>query len=294
MRMRTRSTTDRRGRVTRPQARRSPLRRALALLGVSAVVLTACTASEEPEDDAVPPAPSDTEALDQEATGNATPRGDAVTVVGHGEARGEPDVVVATVGVEVSADSAERALDTASTRTSEVIDALRDAGVAQEDIRTEDISLREERDRPPRRAPEGEQPGEERTDEPAPEPEIVAQNVLEVRIRDVEDAGAVLSQVSEAAGELARIRGIRFEVSDPEPLLETAREEAFADARTRAEQYAQLADRELGALLSIREHGAAPGPVGAPRPEQAEDADVPVEPGTQAVNARITAVWSLG
>ena len=251
-------------------------------LGIAAVALVACTGDGD-DDQAATSAPAGLTAADAQ-TAEGAPLTDTVTVVGQGEASGEPDVVRATVGVEVTADSADRALETASARAADVIAALQDVGVAEEDIQTQEISLREERDRPP---PE---PGAQ---EPVAAPQIVAVNVLEVRIRAVDEAGAVLAAVGDAAGDVARIRGVRFELSEPEPLLETAREQAFADARSKAEQYASLADRELGALVSIREHGAVAGPSAPTRIEEADAASVPVQPGTQDVTVQLTAVWSL-
>lgn len=269
--------------------------RMLVLVGVAAVALTACTAAGDNSagDDAAEEAGTESAPAEEAATESAAQDraavSDAVTVVGHGEARGRPDVVRATVGVEVTADSAERALETASARASEVIDAVQDAGVAEEDIQTREISVREERERPPPPERDAEEPSEEPREEAA----IIATNLLEVRIRDVDGAGAVLGAVSDAGGDATRIREVRFEVSETGPLLEAARERAFEDARRRAEQYAQLADRELGELVSIREAGSAPGPSAPPRSEEADAADVPVEPGTQGLTVQLTAVWSL-
>jgi uncharacterized protein len=255
--------------------------RMLVVVGLGAMMLAACSAGDS-TDRAAPADPVTTEV----ATEDAAPAGDTVTVVGQGEVRGRPDVVRATVGVEVTADSADRALETASARASDVIDALREAGVAEDDIQTQELSLRDQRERPPRPEPGAEAP----TGEVA----IVAVNVLEVRIRDVDDAAGVLAAVSDAAGDVTRIRGLRFEVSETEPLLERARELAFEDAQRKAEQYAGLAGRELGELVSIREHGASPRPSAPTRLEEADAAAVPVQPGTLELTVQITAVWSLG
>lgn len=208
---------------------------------------------------------------------------DAVTVDGVGQASGRPDVVRATLGVEVSADSVQEALDTSNERATEVIDALQDAGVAAEDIQTQELSVRDRRP-PPRPEPrEGEAPEAS---------EIVATNVVEARIRDVDRVGEVLQQASDAGGDATRIRGVQFEVEADDEILETARERAFEDARQKAEQFAELSGRELGDLVILREQGPSRGPA-PPRALEAEDAAVPVEPGTEQLQVRITAVWAL-
>ncbi|MFO7777327.1 MAG: SIMPL domain-containing protein [Nitriliruptoraceae bacterium] len=260
----------------------------LAVVGMGAVAVAGCSTDGDSTDAGATDQPAAAQADAQAAAGDAAPVGDTVTVVGRGEAEGQPDVVRVRVGVEVTSDSAERAFDTASERASEVIEALREAGVAEDDIQTQELSVREERDRPPR--PEA---GAEEPEGPAGPVGIVATNVLEVRIGDVDEAGAVLEAASDAAEDVTRIRGVRFEVSETDPLLETARQRAFEDARGKAEQYAQLADRELGELVSIREAGAAPGPSASPSAEEV-DAAAPVEPGTQELTVQITAVWSFG
>lgn len=208
---------------------------------------------------------------------------DGITVVGEGVVAGRPDVVEATVGVEVSADSVQPALATANERATAVIDALQAEGVDPADIQTQDISLRE---RGPERPPE---PGEE----PPDADEVVAVNVVEARIRDVEQVGEILQAAADAGGDAARIRGVRFVLEDDDELLVDARERAFDHARQKAEHYAELAGRKLGELVAVREH-ELPGTPPPPAPEVAADEAVPVEPGTEQRTVRVTAVWSLG
>lgn len=211
---------------------------------------------------------------------------DGITVTGVGEVTGRPDVLRAIVGVEVIDDSVQAAMDTASERAEAVATALRDAGVDGEDIQTQDVTVRRAR---PERPPE---PGAA----PAPEQRpYVAENRLDVRIRDVERAGEVLQAAVDAGGDAARLRVVRFDVEDDDQLLADARERAFADARDKAEQYARLAGRELGELRALHEGRATPHGLG-PFPEDAAAAPpaaVPVEPGTEHLTVRVTAVWSL-
>lgn len=217
---------------------------------------------------------------------DGTSGGDGITVTGVGEVTGRPDVLRATIGVEVTDDSVQAAMETASERAEAVTAALQDAGVAAEDIQTEDVTVRRAR---PERPPE---PGAA----PAPEERpYVAENRLDVRIRDVDGAGQVLQAAVDAGGDAARLRGVRFDVEDDDELLADARERAFADARDKAEQYARLAGRELGALQALRE-GRATSPGPGPFPDEAAAAPhaaVPVEPGTERLVVRVTAVWSL-
>jgi uncharacterized protein YggE len=76
--------------------------------------------------------------------------------------------------------------------------------------------------------------------------------------------------------------------------VKDARAHAFADAKDRAAQYAQLSGLGLGKILSVSETagGGAP-PTGMPAPRGGMQASVPLEPGQQTVSFSVTAVWEL-
>lgn len=215
---------------------------------------------------------------------------EGITVIGTGRISGEPDTLRATVGVEVERPSVEEALNAANAAAGQVTSALREQGVEEQDIQTTEFSVRPRFAEPPMQpAPGG----------PQGESEIrgyVVTNLVEVKIRDLERVGEVLQAAVEAGGNAARVRGVRFTLEDNEELLQAAREAAFADARKRANHYAELADRELGPLVSLSEAVESEPP---PRPAEgaaaagAEAQAVPVMPGEEEVTVRITAVWAF-
>lgn len=59
-----------------------------------------------------------------------------ITVVGHGEASGSPDVFMATVGVSVRSRRIAGVMADVKAKARAVIDAVIDAGVAADDVRT--------------------------------------------------------------------------------------------------------------------------------------------------------------
>src|SRR6478609_1494993 len=83
---------------------------------------------------------------------NAPARG--ITVSGVGKANGKPNIARSTVGVEARAGSAEAAIGEVNTRMAQVIAAIKQAGVADGDVRTATISLNFERnyEQPPQPA----------------------------------------------------------------------------------------------------------------------------------------------
>jgi uncharacterized protein YggE len=122
--------------------------------------------------------------------------------------------------------------------------ALLEMDVAERDIQTSQYSIYYEPDptRPPV-APEG-------TDEEQAGAYRVS-NIVEVTVRDIETASAVLDSAIEAGAN--QVYGVNYTVSDDQSWQSQAREEAIADAGARAEEYAQLLGMELGQALSVSE-----------------------------------------
>jgi len=215
----------------------------------------------------------------------AVPTGDTpiqgITVSGDGRVSGTPDVLRVTVGVSVTRDNVQAALDAANQAAEGLMATLREQGVAPTDIQTRDFAVQ-----PEFQYPEGARPmitG------------YTVRNTLEVKLRDLPRIGEVLDAAVRAGGDAARVEGVAFALEDNVALLEQARDAAFAQARAKAEQYARLADRPLGALLSVSEVSTPLPPV-VPFDEvaRAESAPIPIAPGQQEVTVTVTAVWALG
>lgn len=215
-------------------------------------------------------------------TGEADGVAAGITVSGAGQASGAPDVVRVTVGVRVVRETVDEALDAANAATEQVLAALDDAGIAAEDRQTRDFSINPEYG----------------GDSANGGPQIVGyavSNLVEAKIRQVDRAGAILTAVADAGGDATRIQGVSFALEDDGEQVAAAREAAFADARARAEQYAELAGVSLGGLIGITDVT-----VSTPRPAETlgaeaarADSPVPIEPGAQQVTVSVTVRWAL-
>jgi hypothetical protein len=242
-----------------------------------------------------------------------------ITVSGVGKASGKPNVARGTVGVEARAGSAEEAIAEVNTRMAQVIAAIKQAGVTDADVRTSTLSLNFERnyEQPPHpvemapsaaptlapaTAPAGAPAGKARPASPklelAPAPTIklpqgfyTATNNVEITIRNLDNAGKVLSAATSAGAN--QLYGIRFEIEDLAPLQAEARKKAVEDARARAERLAQLAGVKLGPALSIVElDGGGAGPV--PMMAMARmEASAPVERGELTISTTVQIVYAL-
>ena len=264
---------------------------AAAVFGLAAT-LAGCE-DDEPEAGDVADAAAEPSALDDvdvvaEGVAEGNPDGDAtrsgLTVRGEGRVTGEPDVLRVTVGVEHREADPDDAISAMNTDIDAVIEALLAEGVAEEDLQTARLAIRPEIDR-------------DRPDGTAETVGYRAQNTVEARVRDLDAVGSVLEAAIDAGGEATTVQGVRFALADNEERLERARQEAVAEARRRAEQYADAAGVALGALEEITELTSdRPQPVqddvAAEVSEQAA-AGPRIEPGEEEVGVSVQVRWSL-
>ncbi|KAA1248696.1 SIMPL domain-containing protein [Mycobacterium simiae] len=229
----------------------------LAVAGSAAVLLSACDSHNAPSP-------------------GANPR--QVSVFGSGHVHGVPDTLTADVAIEFTAGDVTTAMNQTNERQQAVINALVGAGLDRKDIRTTEVTL---------------QPQYSNA-EPGGTATITgyrADNAIEVNIHPTDAASRMLALIVSSGGDATRISSVNYSITDDSQLLKDARVRAFEDAKSRAQQYAQLSGLRLGKVLSISEaSGSTPAP--APAPPRSATA-LPLEPGQQTVSFSVTAVWEL-
>jgi uncharacterized protein YggE len=202
-----------------------------------------------------------------------------IIVAGSAEAEAAPDLATITAGVETRAATAADALKQNSEAMAAVIAALNAAGIEKRDMQTSQLSIN---------------PVYEPVDEARPDAQRIASyeasNMVTVRVRDVARLGEMLDSVTTSGAN--RIFGISFDVSDPRPVLDAARRDAVADARAKAELFAEAAGVKLGAVLRLSETVNGPGPVFM-RAEAMSAKPAPVESGTVSLQAQVEIVYGL-
>jgi|SRR5271166_1361821 len=213
---------------------------------------------------------------------NATPAPGAnprqVTVVGSGQVQGVPDTLTADVGIEFTAPDVTAAMNQTNDRQQAVINALVGAGLDRKDISTTTVTLEPQYSNA---GPNGS----------ATISGYRATNAIQVKIHPTDAASRMLTLIVSTGGDATRISSVSYSIADDSQLVKDARARAFNDAKTRADQYAQLSGLRLGRVLSISEaSGNTPTPGGPPAPPRSMAA-VPLEPGQQTVSFSVTAVW---
>jgi uncharacterized protein len=198
--------------------------------------------------------------------------------------RHAPDVAVIALAVETFATTARAASTENAALMDRVLRAVRDQGVAREQIRTQRLELQPRYDN--------------RRD--GGDPNIVgyrAVNQVTVRLHNVTGTGAVVDAAVGAGAN--RVTGIHFELNDPVSAYHEALRNAIAKARAEAEVAAAALGQRLGEPVLVTTGGYhAPGPRPGFRAEAMMAMDQsgapPVEPGEVEVQATVSIAWRLG
>ena len=179
---------------------------------------------------------------------NMSNQQEGIWVSGRGVVTVTPDIAILRLGVEIQAASVAAAQSQAAEAMDDIMATLTDNGVAKKDIQTQYFSIR--------RVTKWDREKEE---------EVVTgyrvTNKVNVKIREIDKAGTIIDAVAEVGGDLTRIDSIDFSVDDPSAYYEEAREEAMADAKTKAGQLAELAGGRLGKATYILSAGRICGSI---------------------------------
>lgn len=225
--------------------------------------------------------PGDT-SLDEIENLNISSQQQGIWVTGQGEVMAVPDIATLRLGIEAEEESVAEAQIQAAEAMDKVMTALTENGIAENDIQTQYFSIQ--------RVTEWDRIQEE---------EVVTgyrvTNIVTAKIRDIDKVGAIVDAVAMAGGDLARVDSISFSVEDPTDYYEEAREEAVADAKTKANQLADLAGVTLGKPTYISESFYAPPIVSRAgyEMEEAVAIETPISPGELEISLSVQVVYSI-
>ena len=230
-----------------------------------------------------------------------------LTVSAEGKSFREPDMAMFNAGVTTQGQSAREALAENSRAMTQVIAALRRAGIAERDIQTSNLSISPIYADPNRDAMMASRVSGQPYVPPPPEQQVpriigyTANNNVSVRQRDLDDFGTVIDTLAAAGAN--QINGPMFQMDNADPALDEARLDAVRSARARAELYAQATGLRIVRILSINEGGGYYGPppvvfaraergaMGAPPPPPPPPA--PVQPGELQMTTQVTVLYEL-
>jgi uncharacterized protein YggE len=150
-----------------------------------------------------------------------------------------------------------------------ITQAFKDQGVDEKDLKTENYAVT------PRYETVNCAPGST-----CPAPKVNGYTVtqsLEVRVRDLDKVGSLLQLATDKGAN--QVSSLRFVPDEGNSVTDTARTEAFSEARKKAEALAAAGHFRLGRLVTVSEDDGAGQP--APLPYALKESAAPdIQPGT--------------
>ncbi|WP_244423837.1 SIMPL domain-containing protein [Rhizobium sp. CF122] len=216
---------------------------------------------------------------------DSQPREAVISVSGEGQASVAPDMAVLSLSVVKQAKTAREALNENNKSMSDVLAALKKAGIAERDLQTSGFSVQPQFSYP------------QSNDGQPQTPQLVGyqvSNSLSVRVRDLYKLGAILDE----AVTLGVNQGgdIQFTNDKPETAMEEARKNAVANAIEKAKTLAAAADVKLGRVIEISETSPRPQPVPVARAammKETADSAVPIQGGETSYNITVNVTFSI-
>jgi len=246
-------------------------RKTFLTAGLAAAIIAAFTFALRPQVGAVTPVNAAATPATPAATGDRR----TISVSGQGQVAVTPDMATITLGVESSGTDLVATQGDNATRTQATIDRLKGLGIDAKDLQTTGYNVQPQYDK----------------DQKLTGYRIA--NTVRVTVRDLAKLGSTIDAAVAAGAN--RVYGIGFDVSNKADALKGARQAAVADARQKADLYAQLTNTTLGGVLTLSETVATPDyRTAAPAAAPASGASTtPIETGQGSITITVSVVYEI-
>jgi hypothetical protein len=200
-----------------------------------------------------------------------------LSVNAEGSSEAAPDMATISLGVSTEGATAQAALAENARRMDALIQALRRAGLAERDIQTTNVSV---------------YPQQQYRDGEAPRiTGYQANNTVTARVRDLDRLGRIIDAAVAAGGNT--VNGVSFSHQNPDAQLDIARRNAIAEARRRAELYADALGMSVARVVAVSESGASSPPVAYPVERMAVADATPIAPGEIETSVSVSVTFEL-
>jgi uncharacterized protein len=220
-------------------------------------------------------------ALVLSACGTLTAQPRTLNVSGNGTIYLSPDIANIYIGVHNEDPEIAAAVSTNNARTQALVDALKNAGVAEKDIQTSNFSVYSSNSYDPAT---GQSTGTT----------YVVDNTVYITVRDLTKLGSLLNTA--VASGANNINSITFDVSDKTAGMAQARQKAMASASSLASELAKTAGVELGSIQNVSYVETSPSPYyygmgggGSAAP----NASVPIQPGQTEISVTVSVTYFI-
>jgi uncharacterized protein len=207
----------------------------------------------------------------------------SLSVTGAGTVSVTPDIAYINVGVHTENADLATSVSQNNTQTQALIDYLKSAGIAADDIQTSNFNVYT-----------NSQGYDKVTGQPTDAKTFVVDNSVYVTVRDISKIGSLLSAGITAGAN--NINGITFDLADKSKAFADARQKALADAGSVAAELAKNAGLKLGGIQSISyTNNSSPVPLyGMGGGGSAQSlTSVPVQPGKTQIAVTVDVIYEL-
>ena|SRR5450759_569146 len=221
-------------------------------------------------------------ALALSACGTA-PQPRTLSVNGNGTVYLTPDIAYIYIGVHTDDPTIASAVNNNNTQTQALVDALKNAGIAVEDIQTSNFSVYS--------SPQFDKVTGVSTGVTS----YSVDNTVYVTVRDLGKLGTLLNTAVSAGAN--NINSITFDVADKTAAMAQARTKAMANASSLASELAQTAKVTLGEIQTVTYSDNSPTPygygMGGCGGAAAPNASVPIQPGLTQITVMVSVTYTI-
>jgi len=204
-----------------------------------------------------------------------------ITVSGMAQQDLDNEVAQFYAGVQAQNADKDAAMTEVNQKMTEVIEQLKDFGIVEKDIKTQNVSIYQQRDPV---TIEGRQTSELG--------DWYASNNVQIILRDTKNAPDLVALLAQSG--LTDVSGPNFMLDESSQVSATLLNEAVTNAREKADQMAEAQGKKVKKVLSITE-GANMSPPGVMRDMARSVAGgaAPLQPGTSSQQATVTVVFEI-
>lgn len=168
----------------------------------------------------------------------------SVTVVGSAKSEEQNQIATFTGGVNAVNDNRDAAINDVNTKIQRVTDAVKALGVAESDIKTQNMNIFQSEEQYYEDGRQKTRLGQWRVS-----------NTIEVKLRDITKSDALAAAFTAAGAN--NVWGPNFSLDDTEEAEKQLLAKAIEKAREKAELVAQAAGRKLGDIITVSESATA-------------------------------------
>ncbi len=213
------------------------------------------------------------------------PAKNTLTVSGEGKIYAKPDVAIVEMSVISQNKDVKVVQNENNQKMQQVVNFLKESGIDEKDIKTLQYNLQPEYDYNWCRT------GDFPVYCPPKLVDYILTQSVQAKIRDLNRVGEIIGHLSSAG--VNQISSISFIIDDDAAIKTTARKEAIAEAKKKAQTMAEEANIQLGKIIGLSESISGAAPQRMVYAKDSIEASAPIEAGTNEVVVSVSVTYEI-